>query len=166
MKILMQIPKEKRQEIFKLSAFWLYETLAFILLPLVIYLLLYLSFKNSIYDFSRLPEWMFITIVLYGDTIRKLILLYLKFKNPELRIGRTVAQAVIAIVISSTFLVIILIAQQEKLEISPFIYWGQFVIFIHSVWFSYSTNIRNSLVNNEGEKITKLVLFNHNKEKA
>jgi len=162
----MKIPKEKRKEIFKLSTLWFYETIAFILLPLLIYLILYFSFRNSIYDFSRLPEWMFITIVLYGDTIRKLIFLYLKFKNPELRIGRTVAQAVIAIVLTSTFLIILLISQQEHLEINPFIYWGQFVIFFHSIWFSYSTSIRASLVNDEGKNITTLDIFNKDKDKA
>lgn len=161
----MEILKEKWKEIFKLSTLWFYETIAFILLPLLIYLILYFSFRNSIYDFSRLPEWMFITIILYGDTIRKLILLYLKFKNPELRISRTVAQAVIAIVLASTFLIILLVSQQEHLEISPIIYWGQFVIFFHSIWFSYSTSIRASLVNDEGKNITRLDILNEDKEK-
>ena len=152
-----------KQEIFKLSTLWLYETVAYILLPLLIYVILFISTGGQIYNLYKLPEWMFITIILYGDTIRKLILLYVKFDNFELRINRTIAQAIIAIVLTSTFLVIQLISQQKNIELASYFFYGQFIIFLHAIWFSLSTSVRYGLVNNDGQKIKKLDIFSKGK---
>ena len=58
---------------FLISVNWAWEISAFILLPLIIYFLMFISLGIQFSELFKLPEWMFISIILYGDTFRKSI---------------------------------------------------------------------------------------------
>lgn len=142
----------------KLLSYWFYETIAFVLLPVLIYLIAYIATGRSILTLLELPEWMFIAIVLYGDTARRQILLYLDIGDPELRIRRTLAQVVIGIVVASSLLIILILSNSGMLELRPAIEYGQVIVFTHSLIYSAYNRVWAGLYYNEGEKLHPLQL--------
>lgn len=58
--------------IFNNFSHWLFTTSAYILLPLFIYILIALSIKGI--SINLFPDIMFITIILYGDILNKIIM--------------------------------------------------------------------------------------------
>ena len=83
---------------------WLVEVCAFILLPMFIYLICFKMINISVKELLVLPEWMFFTIILWGDICKRLIFLYKQFDGFEIKAVRVIALTVLGISISSIVL--------------------------------------------------------------
>jgi len=84
---------------------WILETLAFILLPLLVYLMCYWFVGRALSEIKTLPIWMFMSIILCGDIGRKLIRYYQRFRAFDRKLKRTFAAIILGIVISTVLLV-------------------------------------------------------------
>lgn len=106
-------------------------------------MIIYLSIGLETLNIIKLPEWMFISIIIYGDTIKKLILYQKKAKEPDDESKKIISVGVIGIVISCTFLVLSITLKHvealkhvEEFKISGYYYVLQMAVFIISIVFS------------------------------
>jgi hypothetical protein len=156
-----QTQKERRENIGKtvqLLTFLLWESFAFVLLPLFVYLLVFVGLGINPQELFKLPEWMFISVILYGDISRKQIAYYQVFKGFDLRIIRTISVTVFGIVISSTFLIFSVIAQyNSSFHLSGLYYISQIVWFIITLAYSILTSMWISRKKGEDELLTYLI---------
>jgi len=87
----------------------------------------------------ELPEWMFVSIILFGDSTLRSIAYYkdlmLNAKdahgNPgySLKMNRELSVGIIGIVVSCVFLALIMVANRNALSLSRSFYWLQILIF-------------------------------------
>jgi len=119
----------------KLLALWLYEIGAFALLPLIIYVLVYLLIGEEVVQVLLLPEWLFITVLLYGSILGKLVVHFRDYAGYLPRIRRTIAQGVLGILIASVLLCVSIIAPfVTEITLGTFFYAAQFSLFTHALW--------------------------------
>lgn len=129
----------EKEEIQSLAVIldWVLEVSVFILLPLIIYLICYgilgLSFNKILF----LPEWMFFSIILWGDVCRKLILLYRNYKGFEIKIVRTVAGTILGISLSAIVLTFSIIGNNSD-KISLPNYFGVLQVTIFCITFLFA----------------------------
>lgn len=123
---------------------WILEVSVFTLLPLLIYSIVYSSTGTSILVIFELPEWLLISIVLFGEATRKIIDVYKKL-NTDHNVHHGVLIGIIGIVISSVLLGLLLLSTEESFELHSSFYSLQMftfliAIFLHglfSIWLSY-----------------------------
>jgi hypothetical protein len=96
---------------YSLLAAWFFQTLAFVLLPLVVYGITLAVLGVTIQQFMRLPEFSFITIVLLGDTTRKWISYSQKKEEFPRVLSLASSLTVAGITITSILLCLLIIAQ-------------------------------------------------------
>ena len=144
--------KDKTLEIWHLVTQWFAEVAAFILLPLFVYIIVLAALGVGKSKLFELPEWMFVSIILFADTTRKSIAYYKDCipsqleanKEPsvfKLKMDREVSKGIFGIVISATFLILTMVAENKKeaLRLATPFYWAQIV------WFGIA--VCNSLYN-------------------
>lgn len=156
---------------------WVFNTSAFILLPLIIYVIIYLILKEPMSELLKLPEWMFIAIVLYGDALSKNINLYNKLdKNEEkesysgywdtifegfyIESQFAVSLAILGITISSVLLTLAIIAKYKELDISSIFYFIENIVFLFAIVYSAICEL---FIRNYNDKEKKKKLLNQNK---
>ncbi len=122
---------------------WFLEVAAFILLPLLIYVLAYSVLEADKAEVFRLPEWMFISVILFGEAIKRLIVFYRNSKDMEQKILKLFPIGFIGITISAILLCFSMIASMRPpvLTLKPLFYRCQYVIFAASVIFSAAIKI-------------------------
>jgi hypothetical protein len=125
-----------------ISAFWLWllETSAFVLLPLIVYLIVFSSVNLEKADIFKLPEWMFVSIILFGESLRKSLIYYKDAKGFHIQVLHELSITILGIVISSVFLIFSIISHyNESFPLSPSYYGFQMTIFGFSVFYSFIT---------------------------
>jgi hypothetical protein len=131
---------------------WFVETLAFSLLPLCVYAVTYMSLQKPAEEIIKLPEWMFISIILYGDTLRRLILFYRKYKGFELKVQRDYAGGVVGITISAILLNSAITASLSKnSELPSSFYVLQTAVFALAMINSAYTRVWLAIKQGEGD---------------
>jgi len=111
---------------------WMLEVAAFILLPLIVYLATFICLSIPLAEIAKLPEWMFIAIILYGETIKRLLVFYRKYKGYELKLIRTLSFGILGITLSSILLCLSIVANHktDRFDLPPIYYKFQFSIFV------------------------------------
>lgn len=124
----------KFNEIFSIFINWFWEVTAFVLLPLIIYIIVFLSLNIQISQLIGLPEWMFISIIFYGNTLKKTII-YLKIHDWHFETNSIamISCTILGISISSVLLAFSIIAKYKELDLSSFYYPLQLGIFLFAL---------------------------------
>lgn len=123
--------EHKRVQPISVLLDWFLEVLVFVLLPLVIYLLCFVFLEKPLSEIILLPEWMFFSIVLWGDTCKKLLVFYRRFKGFEIKVVRSVATTLLGVSVSVTALIFSIICQySETMETPALLGPVQMVIFL------------------------------------
>src|SRR5262245_56716977 len=78
----------------------LFEDFAFVFLPVIIYAITFIVLGVPKRELSRLSEWMFISIILFGNNIPRATAFYRKYKGFELKTIRVVSISLLGITIS------------------------------------------------------------------
>lgn len=121
---------------------WFIKTSAFILLPLLVYFVVYFAMGNSIVALFKLPEWMFVAIILYGNAMLEVVFFLKETNNfDDNTVRPVIAFGILGIVISAVFLVLSIIAQLGSQDLSTSYYILQFFLFLASFAFSSKTGI-------------------------
>jgi hypothetical protein len=116
---------------------WGLEALAFVLLPLLIYYAVFNSLGVKAIYFIGLPEWMFISIILFGHCLKDLIYTYHYFEDFETKLVRCISIGILGFAASIVFLVLTLVEQHQKeFHLSIFAQLAKFFIFCFAVIFS------------------------------
>jgi len=98
---------------------WFVEVSGFILLPLIVYLIAFISLDRPASELAQLPEWMFISIILYGEVLKRLVIFYRRFRGFDLKFIRVISMGIIGITISSILLCFSLIAEHKPGFVLP-----------------------------------------------
>jgi hypothetical protein len=109
---------EKFMRVAILLSVWLIEVCAFVLLPLVIYVVTFLSIGRSVREALNSPEVMFLAIILYGDVLKRQVLFYRRYRGFALKFSRELAVCVLGMTISSVLLCFSLIEDTKVLSMS------------------------------------------------
>lgn len=135
---------------------WIFKVSALILLPLIIYFIIYISLNESVNEFFKLPEWMFIAIVLYVDTLTKSIGFFYKFdtelasldswEGAEKESQGVVYIAILGITISSILLMFIVFEENGKLDLPSIFYTFERFVFIGALLLSFAFELIASKV--------------------
>ena len=138
-----------------LLVYWFLETVAFIMLPLLVYLITFASLPVEGDSPLDLPEWMFISTILYGDVTKKMILFYKDYQGFNLNAVRSIAIGVVGMVSSSVLIAFLLVEQRvESVTLSPLFNWIQIVVFLNAVIVSAYMSVWMAWVKGEGELLT------------
>ena len=130
--------KDKILETWHLVTQWFAEVAGFILLPLFVYVIVLAALGVGMSKLIELPEWMFVSVILFGHTTRKSIAYYKDCipshleANKEtsvfkLKMDREVSKGIFGIVISAVFLILTMVAENknEALKLATPFYWAQ-----------------------------------------
>jgi hypothetical protein len=151
---------DKASDFNALLVQWMLETCAFILLPLLVYLVVFFSLDGNVERLFRLPEWMFAAIILHADMLRKLLHLYRNYRGFYLKMVRTLSFGILGIVISSIFLALSLIAQEKpavlRVPEKAFYRW-QMLVFALALLMSAFTSIWIAARKREGLLLRKMI---------
>jgi hypothetical protein len=146
---------EKTVVLYNLFLHWLLETAAFILLPLIVYLIVFAALNIEQTKLIELPEWMFVSIILHGEIMRKYILFYSNYKGFHLKAIRQISLGILGIVTSSVFLVFSMVAHyREAFTLPPFYYRLQMLLFFFSIANSLFASIWIGLTKGEGHLLS------------
>jgi hypothetical protein len=134
---------------------WGFNLSAFILLPLIIYSIIYIILNEPMGELLKLPEWMFIAIILYGDTLSKTLIFYNKLDKEALEKRASplsfwealfggfdiespflVSFAILGITISSVLLTFAIIAKYKELNLPIAFYLIENCVFFVALVFS------------------------------
>ena len=108
-----------------------------------------MSFNESVNEFLKLPEWMFISIILYADTLaksisffhkldRKMASLYHSWVGAEKESLTVVYISILGITISSVLLMFIIFDQNKKLDLPSIFYNIERIVFCIAVVDSFA----------------------------
>lgn len=100
--------------VYHLATQWLAEVGAFVLLPLIVYIIVFLALGVDRTKLIELPEWMFVSIILFGESTLKSIAYYkdlmLSAKDASsnlsgysLKMNRELSVGIVGIVVSCPF---------------------------------------------------------------
>lgn len=119
-------------KVYKILDNWIWELLAFILLPLIIYFLMFIFLDVQFIQVIKLPEWMFISIILYADSLKKIIH-YEKNNDKDFEESSTkfISFAIIGVTISSVLLALSIVDKYKEFEL-PIIYY-YFELFVFAI---------------------------------
>jgi len=146
-------------------ASWMMETIAFVLLPLIVYLIVFFALGIEISELVRLPELMFVAIILFADATRQLVLFYRQFRGFSQRVMFTIPFGLLGIVISAMFLAFSMIAQQKPDFGLPWLFYKfQVGIFLWSLLTSGLSSIWITWKRGEGKPRTLLILQNETQD--
>lgn len=142
------MPHDSR--VYHLVTQWLAEVVGFILLPLVVYIIVFLALGIERTKLIELPEWMFVSIILFGESTFKSIVYYKDLmlsaeqagKNISgfsAKMNREIAVGVIGIVVSSVFLALTMVAAYKGtvLNLPRNFYWLQMFCFTFALGRSF-----------------------------
>lgn len=150
--------RESAWILYNLFIQWLIETAAFILLPLFVYLLVFMSLGIEHTKLMELPEWMFIAIILFGESMRKTVIFYNKYEGFDLAVIREISFGLLGIVASSVFLVFSIIAHyDEEFVLSSLFYHLQLGIFLGAVIYSLLFSLWIGWKTGQGESLAYLI---------
>ena len=156
---MIQNFSERVSDYFTLFMQWALETGAFVLLPLFVYLLVYFSIEVDLGKLYKLPEWMFIAVILHADTMRKLLLLYREYKGYALKLIRTLSIGLLGIVICSIFLVLSLLAQEKPNFVLPSTFYHlQMLMFAFALYLSAGCSIWIAYQNQDAQLLKRMIL--------
>lgn len=131
---------------------WLVEVCAFVLLPLVIYVVTFLSLGRSVWDALNSPEVMFVTIILYGEVLKKQVLFYREFRGFVLKFTWALAWGVLGMTISSVLLCFSLLSHEAKeLNLSGAFKYLKGFAFLCALFLSAFEKISTGLVRGEDQ---------------
>jgi hypothetical protein len=88
----------------KLLLQWGLETLAFVLAPLIVYVVAYVAFGEPLSKLLGLREWLLVAILLFGEDIRRYMVYYRRRKGFAERVKRHIALGLLGIVTASILL--------------------------------------------------------------
>lgn len=127
-------------DFFSAIGAWIFETVALVLLPIIVYAIIFRFFEQSIDELKRIPEWMFASVMLFGDASKRLIMLCgtgvseHRESRPSLAF---VLPGFVGVVISVLFLAFSVAIQIEKWGApGMWFYDVQVLIFLFSVLYS------------------------------
>ena len=121
---------------------WGLETVGFVLLPLIVYLVIFYGLRMDLHSLIELPEWMFISVLLFGTMIKEQVSFFKNWSNFETIALFAISIGVLGIVVSAVFLTFSTIAQyRENFSLSDDYYRIQLVVFILSLFWSVSSSI-------------------------
>jgi len=157
--------KGKRLPVFHLVTQWLAEVVGFILLPLIIYLVIFALLGPAKPRIIELPEWMLVSIIMFGETTRKSIEYYKNriTSNLEsrdisvfgLKATREIAVGSIGVVVSSVLLVFGMIAEYgQGFTLPKYFGWAQIACFGWAVYRSIWNRVYIGLKTGEGQQLT------------
>jgi hypothetical protein len=110
---------------------WLIEVSAFILLPLLIYIITFITLGRPAKEIVRLPELMFISIILYGEILKRSVIFYRQFRGFELKLIRMLSVGLLGISVSGVLLCFSLVAQHRPdVTLSKPFYFIQGFVFL------------------------------------
>jgi hypothetical protein len=136
---------------------WVLEVSAFVLLPLVLYIITFASLGRPISEALESPEVMLIAIILYGEILRKLVLFYTRYKGFKEKFVRVLSLGVLGITVSSVLLCFSLAAEIKKdLSMSGFYYFIEGVVFCFALALSAFVKIWPGMLTGETELYTGL----------
>lgn len=151
---------------------WIFKISALILLPLIIYFIIYISLNKSMDEFFKIPEWMFIAIILYGDTLTKSISFFYR-SDKELASSSTwegaekeslimVYWAILGITTSSVLLMFIVIYENKNLDLPSIFYKIELIVFLLALITSLFIELLVRIVSKSehGELSSMFRLFN------
>lgn len=95
-----------------------YELAGLIILPIVVYAVTLGIIGTTFKEFSELPEWGMLSIVLIGDNTRKL-LTDVKYRQDTDRVSRIIGFAILYIVISCIFIIFSILKSKHAISIVP-----------------------------------------------
>ena len=145
-------------DLSSLTMQWMLEIGAFILLPLVVYLIVFFSIEVDLGKLYRLPEWMFIGVILHADTMHKLLILYREYKGFPGKLVRTLSIGILGIVGCSICLVLSMLAQEKaNFDLPLNFYHLQMGMFVVALYFSAITSIWIGYRGNEGVLLRKMI---------
>ncbi len=134
-------------KIFDFIFAWIFKISALILLPLIIYYIIYVSLNKPVIDFFKLPEWMFISIILYADTLTRSVSFFYRFDKKlaswegwggaEKETLSVVYVAILGITISSVLLMFIVIDENKKLDLPDNFYKIEQLVFFIALAISF-----------------------------
>jgi|GEM_PF-2290813 len=131
---------------------WLIEVSAFVLLPLVIYIVTFLTLGRSVREAMNSPELMFVTIILYGEVLKREVLFYRRYRGFVLKFNRTLAFGLMGISVSSVLLCFSLIHEKNEIPLSE-TYYPVFrgVVFVCALILSASEKVSTGLLRGDSE---------------
>ncbi|MDO8727086.1 MAG: hypothetical protein Q7J35_13540 [Candidatus Methanoperedens sp.] len=142
--------------IFAIFISSLFKVSALILLPLIIYFIIYLSLNKPMDEFFKLPEWMFISIILYGVTLSDTISFIHKSEKNLVSLSLwegieeesqvMVYMGILGITISSVLLMFIIIGEYENLTMPSSFYFVEWFVFSFALVTSIVFEIMKKLV--------------------
>ncbi|BDU35749.1 hypothetical protein [Vibrio nigripulchritudo] len=152
----------KKIEIWNLLFAWLIEISAFILLPLIVYFITFKVLPVDGDDIYKIPEWMFISVVVFGDLTKKKLNFYKRFEGYDVKMVRTLAIGVLGMVVSSIMLGYSLIAMRTpNLELSDSFYAIQMWVFVIGLVFSAFYHVWIGMYDNDGKKLSYMKALEH-----
>ena len=105
---------------------------------------------------------MFVSIILFADVTRKLIVLYRNYQGFELKIIRTISFGVISIVMCSVFLVLLILDQQRNaIDLADDFYIIQILWFFVAIFYSAFINIWISHHKGEATLLVRMIPENN-----
>src|SRR5688572_519881 len=121
--------KELAKKIFLL---WSMGEMAFTILPIVVIIIVNVSYGNNLLDTFLLPDWSFASIILYGISILRLIQIKAEYqKSISYRLYSGTNLYIVCCILSAVILVLAVIRQQNGQNISPFFVGiSQIILFI------------------------------------
>lgn len=128
------------------------------LLPLLVYLLVYISTQANMAKLYKLPEWMFVAVILHSDIVRKLLLLYRGYQGFPLKMVRTLSFGILGIVTCCIFLVLSLLAlEKPNFDLPPTFYRLQMLMFALALSMSAFTSIWIASRGRDAELLRKMI---------
>lgn len=157
----------KTSPVYHLATQWLAEVAAFILLPLVVYIAVFVALGIEKTKLIELPEWMFVSIILFGESTLKSIVYYKdrllsaaeakrEISGFSLKMTREISVGIIGIVISCVFLALSMVAfyKPDCLSLSTWFYRLQMLCFLIALGRSFVNRVYIGLKTGEGTRLT------------
>jgi hypothetical protein len=132
---------------------WTYRTSAFFLLPIIVYMVVYLSIGVSVAKIIELPELLLISILLFAQSGQRLISRDRSFYGAWVRLPRTIEHTVIGIVIASLLLAVKIVEIERGILLISWFGKGQVALFLIALFHNCYTNVRADAHSGVGAKL-------------
>ncbi|KNZ68370.1 hypothetical protein Tfer_3109 [Thermincola ferriacetica] len=144
----IKVLSEKVLGYLLVTILWMAETMVFILSPLILHMMIAGLFEVPSEKIFQLTDISVISLILFGDTTKTLIIFYRKKKGFELKLRRTMTIGIAGIVVSSVLLTFGLIkTYNPSFKVGPSIYEIQIIWFVLAILWSALSNIPIAMKN-------------------
>ena len=144
--------------LFILGFQWLFESSAFVLLPLYVYAADHFVTGQPLANIILSPEMMFTAIILHAEAMRKQIVYYRRKRGFEIKIMRVISIAILGIVLSAIFLVYSIHNEKDHAldSIGGRFFVSQSLLFVFALLNSVTTSLVIGCLRGEVDLLTSL----------